>query len=108
MDLLHELNFEEMVAATDSSQLTAAALLRAFGDFSRIGLRHSAAFLRNLRIHGVAEALLNQPAGAVHQYSIQLRRLQFDRTRAAGPARYIAKDLIDEFAKLRPYVICLD
>src|SRR5262249_24600573 len=108
MDLLHELNLEEMVAAADGSQLAAAALLRSGGDSCRIGLSHSAAFLCELGIHGLAEGLLNQPAGAVHQYSIQLWRFQFDRTRAAGSARNIAEDLIDQFAKPWPYVIRLD
>src|SRR5215813_7348903 len=107
MDLLHELNLEEMVAAPDSSQLAAAAILRTFGDLSRIGLRHTAAFLGEFGIHGVAEALLDHPARAVHQHRIQLRRFQFDWTRAARSARDIAEDLIDQLANLRPYVVRL-
>ena|SRR5205823_14479752 len=70
MHLLDVLHFEEMISATERTELGSAALLRSIGNFVRQrGLERSAGF-GELRIACLAVTIGHHPAGAFAQHVI--------------------------------------
>ena len=64
-DLVHDLYFEEMIAAPERAELARAAFQRAVGDVRRLGLVELSALLNELQIPGFAETVLHRPRSAL-------------------------------------------
>ncbi len=78
-NLLDVLHFQKMISAAKSSKLRAATLLRAIGNFARVGAIHLSGFFAEFYIRRFAISILNHPCRTSFQNAIQILKAARNR-----------------------------